>query len=454
MTEQSARARAGALPHPKNLWLASLGAMLEYYDFVVYIYVATKISAAFFPSTSSSQIKLAETLGIYSIGFLIRPLAGVLMSHYADRLGRKRLFIFTVALMSVSTLLIGFLPTYASVGWLAPALLLLLRIAQGCAVGGELPGAAVFVTEHAGPKRVGFSGGVLQSLAYGGFLLGAGAAVVSALIAQANPDWSSLSWRLPFIVGGALGIASTFLRRALEETPLFEDLKKRADLRAKAPVAEVARHHRAALMFGFGMVFAMTVTNVVYFQYWPTFLESQLGEPHAYALTVSLTAIVSIMIALPLWGLLADRFGWSRALSVGAVLLAVVSTWLFVTVPSLKHDPLALVWSIIPVAVASGAVVAPVPGLISALFPTAVRQSGYAVAYNIGVAIFGGPLPLFLVWLVGSHGLRAPLGVLLASYAVILILAFVVKRMTVHLGSPLQDVDPVRVADGAGLQAR
>lgn len=454
MTAQNASGRAGALPHPRNLWLASLGAMLEYYDFVVYIYVATKISAAFFPAASSSQIKLAETLGIYSIGFLIRPLAGVLMSHYADRLGRKKLFIFTVSLMSVSTLLIGFLPTYATVGWLAPVLLLLLRIAQGCAVGGELPGAAVFVTEHAGARRLGFAGGILQSLAYGGFLLGAGAAVLSALIARTAPEWSSLSWRLPFMVGGALGVVSTFLRRALEETPLFEDLNKQADLRSKAPVTEVARRHRGALVFGFGMVLAMTVTNVVYFQYWPTFLESQLGQPHAHALMVSLTAICSIMVALPFWGLFADRFGWPIALGVGAVVLAAASSWLFVTVPSMPHDSMAMVWAIIPVAVASGAVVAPVPGLVSALFPTSVRQSGYAIAYNFGVAIFGGPLPLFLVWLVGSYGLRAPLGVLLGSYGVVLVLAIMVRRMNLHIGSPLPAVERRHTTGGTELQAR
>ncbi len=441
MTIQNASLKGGAIPHAKNLWLASLGAMLEYYDFVVYIYVATRISAAFFPTGSSDLVKLAQTLGIYSIGFLIRPFAGLVMSHYADRLGRKKLFIFTVSLMSVATLLIGCLPTYAEVGWVAPALLLLLRILQGCAVGGELPSAAVFVTEHAGPRRIGFSGGVLQSLAYGGFLLGAGAAMASDLISRSTPEFSSLSWRLPFIVGGALGVVSTYLRRALEETPLFKELKAQANSTAKTPVAEVVRTHRVALAFGFGLVFAMTVTNVLFFQYWPTFLEKQLGHSHAHALTVSLTAIVSIMVALPFWGLLADRFGWSVALGTGAVLLAILSTWLFLAVPTMPHDSMNLLWSIIPVAAASGAVVAPVPGLLSAIFPTAIRQSGYAISYNIGVAIFGGPLPLLLVWLVTTQGLQSPLYVLLCSYAVILALALVVKRMTFYLGSLPSEIE-------------
>ena len=453
MTMQNLPSKAGAIPHAKNLWLASLGAMLEYYDFVVYIYVATRISAAFFPAASSDLVKLTQTLGIYSIGFLIRPFAGLVMSHYADRLGRKKLFIFTVSLMSVATLMIGCLPTYAEVGWAAPALLLFLRVLQGCAVGGELPSAAVFVTEHAGPRRIGFSGGVLQSLAYGGFLLGAGAAVASDLVAKSAPEFSSLSWRLPFIVGGALGIVSTYLRRALEETPLFKELKAQADSTAKAPVAEVARRHRAALAFGFGLVFAMTVTNVLFFQYWPTFLEKQLGHSHAHALTVSLTAIASIMIALPLWGLFADRCGWSVALGTGAVLLAMLSTWLFLAVPTMSHDSMDLVWAIIPVAAASGAVVAPVPGLLSVLFPTEVRQSGYAIPYNIGVAMFGGPLPLFLVWLVTTHGLQSPLYLLLCSYAVILILALMLKRMTFYLGPPSSEPEAASLDSRVSLRA-
>jgi MFS family permease len=138
----------------RNIRLGSLGAALEYYDFVAYLYVATLIGQAFFPADMSDTIRLVQTLAIYSTGLLIRPVAGILIARVADRVGRKRLFILTVAVMSVATLLIGLLPTYAQVGWLAPALLLLLRLAQGCAVGGELPAAAVFVSEHARPAGV------------------------------------------------------------------------------------------------------------------------------------------------------------------------------------------------------------------------------------------------------------------------------------------------------------
>ncbi|OJY47835.1 MFS transporter [Pseudonocardia sp. 73-21] len=187
-----------------------MGAALEYYDFVVYLYVATLIGQAFFPADLSPTMRLVQTLGIYSIGLLIRPVAGILIARVADRVGRKRMFILTVAVMSVATLLIGLLPTYDHIGWPAPVLLLLLRVAQGCAVGGELPAAAVFVTEHARPDGVARAGAFQQMTAYSGFLLGAGVAFVAGLVAtHLTPDLPSLAWRLPFLVGGLLGVVSS-----------------------------------------------------------------------------------------------------------------------------------------------------------------------------------------------------------------------------------------------------
>ncbi len=160
----------------KNLGLASLGAVLEYFDFQVYVFVAAAISVGFFPAGASPWLAQLQAFGIYALGYLVRPVAGITIAHFADRIGRKKLFVFTVLLMSVPTFLMGLLPTYAMIGWLAPALLLLLRLLQGCAVGGELPAAAVFVSEHAPARRLGLSSGVFQAVTNCGLLLGAGAA--------------------------------------------------------------------------------------------------------------------------------------------------------------------------------------------------------------------------------------------------------------------------------------
>lgn len=426
----------------RNLWLASLGAMLEYYDFVVFIYVASKISTAFFPPGTSEAVKLMQTLAIYSLGFVIRPVAGLIIAHYADRIGRKRLFIMTVSLISLTTLGMGLLPTYADIGWLAPVLLLTLRMLQGCAVGGELPSAGVFVSEHARVDRLGYSGGVLQSMAYGGFLLGATAAMAADAIATAV-GYESLSWRLPFIVGGTFGLVAGYLRRALDETPLFVEARKRASQDSHAPLRVVISSHRGACAFGFALILVMTVINVVFFQYWPTLLK-QLGHSNSHSLIASQISIATIMVVLPFWGLIADRFGWRACLGVGALLLSIGSVWLFQSLPGIEKDSPALLWSTIPVAIACGSVVATVPGILSSLFPTPIRQSGYAVAYNIGVAVFGGPLPVFLVWVTSTFGVPAVSWVVVVVCLVSMALGGLIGRMPQFLGTraPAESSDP------------
>lgn len=432
--DDPAAAGEGIGRYRRNLTLASLGAMLEYYDFVVYVYLATKIGAAFFPPGLSGGLRLAQTFGIYSIGFVIRPLAGLVIAHYADRFGRKRFFIFTVTLMSASTLFIGLLPTYASIGWCAPLLLLLLRVLQGCAVGGELPSAAVFVSEHARSGRLGFAGGVLQSMAYGGFLLGAAAAMFADSIASAVPDFPSISWRVPFLIGGVFGLMSGYLRKSLEESPLFVEMRSRGERICATPTRSVLRDHRKSCVFGFVAIYAMTITNVIYFQYWPSLLETQLHIAHADSLSASLSSVLSIMISLPVWGVLYDRFGWAKTMKFGSLIAALASAWLFSNLTALVYDPQALIWSIVPVSIASGAIVAPIPGLLSSMFPTAVRQTGYALAYNVGVAVFGGPLPLILVWTTAIYGLCAPFLLLMLSYFAMGCLAYTLRHIVSYLG--------------------
>ncbi|MGP3533692.1 MFS transporter [Microbacterium sp. RD1] len=424
----------------KNRRLASLGATLEYYDFVAYTFVAAAISQAFFPADIPETLRLVQTFAIYSVGFVARPLAGIFMSRLSDRIGRRKIFLFTLALMSLATFGIGVLPTYETVGWLAPALLLLMRLLQGCAVGGELPTAAVFVSEFAGPRRVGFSGAYLQAWSYGGFLLGAAVALLASFLAtHVFPGIPSLDWRLPFLLGGVLGLIALYLRRRLDETPGFEKLEK-----SDAPevvrgrqgsIKVVLREHPGAVAFGFLLLAALSIINVIFFQYWPTYLQVNLGHSAGVALGSSLLAIAGAMIALPLWGKFSDRFGWRSLFAVGGVVATVTSVVLFLTLPLIPADsPLLLVASV-PAAVGVASFVAVVPGLLSSLFPTAVRQIGYSIPYNVGVAIFGGVLPLSLAPLIAVGGTSAPLLIVLAACAISFLSAFIVTRVRLYLGA-------------------
>lgn len=428
---------AGRLHETKNRRLASLGAMLEYYDFVAYIYVAASISQAFFPSDGPETLRLLSTFGIYAIGFVVRPVAGIALSRLADRIGRKKVFIFTLALMSAASIGIGVLPTYDNVGWFAPALLLLMRVLQGCAVGGELPAAAVFVSEFAGPSRVGFSGAYMMSLAYGGFLFGAGAALLSDLVVtHLAPGIPSLDWRLPFLIGGALGLVALYLRRQMEETPAFVELEltRPHGRQPSGSIGKILRTHAASLIVGFLVVGALTALNVVFFQYWPTYLQVNLGYSADFALTGSLILIVVAMVAMPWWGRFADRYGWSRLYVVGGSASAAASILAFAIVPTLGSNSVAALVLPVPAALSASSLVAAGPGLLASMFPTENRQVGYSIPYNVGAAIFGGLLPLSIAPLIAAMGLRAPLVIALGGAVVGLAIAALVGRLPLFLG--------------------
>jgi MFS family permease len=419
----------------RNIRLGSLGAALEYYDFVVYLYVATLIGQAFFPADMSPTMRLVQTFAIYSTGLLIRPVAGILIARVADRVGRKRLFILTVVVMSVATLCIGLLPTYDQIGVLAPVLLLLLRVAQGCAVGGEIPAAAVFVTEHARPDGVARAGAFQQMTAYSGFLLGAAAAFVAGLVAtHLTPELPSLAWRLPFLAGGVLGVVAIYLRRRIDETPAFVRETIEEGKRPAAPVREVLGRHRPAVVFAVLLVVALTLVNVTYFNFWPTYLQTVLGYSSTTALAASLISIAGAMAAMPAWGYVADRFGWSRMLLWAGLSTALTTAVLLVVLPTLPPGSGLAVWIQLPAALSAGGIAASAPGLVSVIFPTEVRQTGFSLPYNLVVAVLGGFLNLILVWLVASVGLGAPMYVVLLACGLTIVAAFAVLRVRIHLG--------------------
>ena len=420
----------------RNLGLASLGAVLEYFDFQVYVFVAAAIAVAFFPPGASPWIAQVQAFGIYAVGYLVRPAAGVVIAHFADRIGRKKMFMFTVLLMSAPTFLMGLLPTYAMAGWLAPACLLLLRIAQGCAVGGELPAAAVFVSEHAPFRRLGLFSGTFQGAVNCGLLLGAGAAASASMVAGLDPALSSLSWRLPFVLGGLFGLMAAYLRRHLQETPLFEEMRRERGLSQRAPLAVVVTQYRKQCVFALALVFVFSSTSGVYFQYLPVFLVGQMHFGGRLVLVANIVGVAAFVLGMPVWGMVRDRIGWAAALACGAVLNAAVSVWFFRYVSTLPPTDGTLACAFAAVGLGAGCVHAMLPALVSSLFPTAIRQSGFAFPYSVGTAVFTGLTPLTLSWLVRDYGLSAPMYQYLAACAVTLVAAATVRFMPQHLGLP------------------
>ena len=418
----------------QNIGLASLGGVLEYFDFQVYVFVAASLSLVLFPPGDSVWKDQVQAFGIFAIGYLVRPVAGIIIAHYADRIGRKRLFVFTVLLMSVPTFLMGLLPTYAVAGWMAPAALLVLRVLQGCAVGGELPGAAVFICEHARPRRLGLASGTFFGMVNFGLLLGAGAALIARAVAGRDPALASLAWRLPFVMGGLCGLLAAYLRRHLEESPLFEQVRRENRLSARVPLATVLREYPRQCLFAFALTFVFATTPGIYFQWLPTYLIGLRHFPAGRVFEANVLGVAAFVLSMPAWGLLRERLGWGRLLVVAGVLNAGSALWFFNYLPGLAVADDRLIGAIVLVGALGGVTHSLIAGLISALFPTAVRQSGFAFPYSFGTAIVSGLTPLTIAWLVRNHGLGAPMYQELLGGAVALVLAVWLRRMPLHLG--------------------
>jgi MFS family permease len=417
----------------QNIGLASLGGVLEYFDFQVYAFVAASLSVVLFPPGDSVWKNQVQAFGIFAIGYLVRPIAGIIIAHFADRIGRKKLFVFTVLLMSVPTFLMGLLPTYAVAGWMAPAALLVLRVLQGCAVGGELPGAAVFICEHAQPRRLGLASGIFLGMVNFGLLLGAAAALIAKHIADLDPALASLAWRLPFIMGGLCGLLAAYLRRHLEESPMFEEIRKNKAISTRVPLATVLQDYPRQCLFALALTFVFGTTPAIYFQWLPTYLIGLRHVPADVVFEANVFGVAAFVISMPLWGALRERLGWSTLLFVAGVLNAGSALWFFTVLPGLAG--IGLILAIMVVGALCGVVHSLIAGLISALFPTAVRQSGYALPYSVGTAIVSGLTPLFIAWLVRSYGLAAPIWQEAVAGAVAIGLAFWVGRMPLYLGA-------------------
>lgn len=419
----------------QNVGLASLGGMLEYFDFQVYVFVAAALSSQLFPPGDSVWKTQVQAFGIFAIGYLVRPIAGMVIAHYADRIGRKKLFVFTVLLMSVPTFLMGLLPTYAVAGWMAPAALLLLRVLQGCAVGGELPGAAVFICEHATPRRLGVASGLFLGMVNCGLLLGALVAFLAkAFTGLLDPAWASLAWRLPFILGGLSGLLAAYLRRHLAESPMFEQIREEKQLSAQVPLATVLREYRWQCVFAVVLTFIFSTTPGIYFQWLPTYL---IGIQHVSSDTVFLTTtcgLAAFVLSMPAWGALREVLGWPRLLVTAAVLNAGSAVWFFTALPSLQDSRAGLAAALAVVGALCGVVHSLIAGLICALFPTAIRQSGFAFPYSMGTAIVSGLTPLVVAALVRSYGLAVPMWQEIVAGVLALGLAWCLRFLPLHLG--------------------
>lgn len=375
----------------KTLSLSALGGALEFYDFIIFVFFAAVIAQVFFPPEIPEWLRQTQAFGIFAAGYLARPLGGIVMAHFGDLLGRKRMFTLSIFLMAVPTLLMGLLPTYASIGIWAPVLLLLLRILQGAAIGGEVPGAWVFVAEHVPDHRVGFACGTLTAGLTTGILLGSLVATAINALFTAT-EVSELAWRFPFLLGGIFGMVAVWLRRWLEETPVFEELRRRKELAGELPLKTVLRQHLGSVLLSMGLTWMLTAAIVVLILMTPTLFQRLHGLNPATVLEANSLAVFFLTLGCVLAGLIVDHIGAARTFIAGSLLLAVLGYGLYATVAA---DPSNLLVAYALAGLATG-VVGAVPFVMVRLFPPAVRFSGLSFAYNLAYALFGGLTPVLV----------------------------------------------------------
>ncbi|MCH7376823.1 MFS transporter [Aeromonas sp. MR19] len=379
----------------KTLSLAALGGALEFYDFIIFVFFAVVIGELFFPADIPEWLRQFQTFGIFAAGYLARPLGGIIMAHFGDLIGRKRMFTLSILLMALPTLLIGLLPTYATLGIAAPLLLLLLRILQGAAIGGEVPGAWVFVAEHVPARRIGVACGTLTAGLTAGILLGS--LVATAINRGMSPaEVSDWGWRLAFVLGGAFGIVAMYLRRWLHETPVFAEMQANKALAEELPLKTVLRNHKGSVLISMLLTWLLSAGIVVVILMTPTYLQKVHGISPADALTANSLAILALTLGCIFYGRLIDALGSGPTFMLGSLLLAGASYAFY-------HGLATGMDQLIPLYMLAGfavGIVGAVPYVMVNAFPAVVRFSGLSFSYNVAYAIFGGLTPMLVtLWM-------------------------------------------------------
>ncbi|MDF7666394.1 MFS transporter [Orbaceae bacterium ESL0727] len=388
----------------KTLVLSSLGGTLEFYDFVIYaLYIDAIVKPLFLPHSLDSLTKDLFAWGIFAAGYLVRPIGGIIMAHFGDKVGRKRMFTLSVAMMALPTFLIGVLPTYESIGIFAPLLLLVMRMLQGAAIGGEMPGAWVFIAEHVPQQRYGFGIGALTSGITGGILLGFLVTIFIDLCFSMD-DILNFAWRIPFIIGGIFGVISVYLRRFLSETPIFKALAARKALEKSIPVVTVIKKHKIACVIVAILTWSLSTTIMVGILITPGRIVG--GMYHFANLDWRIGGCIgalTLTLGCILFGWLEDKLGTTKNVIIAWGGLAIVSLYFYNSLSadmSLTH--LYLVWALF--GLFTGAIaITPIIG--TRAFPPAIRYSGLSFSYNLAYALFSAITPTLTIYLLSPDHL-------------------------------------------------
>jgi metabolite-proton symporter len=392
-----------------------VGTAIEWYDFFLYATASALVFAQLFFPKFDPTVGTIAAFGTFAIGYLARPFGAVFFGHFGDRIGRKATLVATLMIMGVATFVIGLLPTYASIGVWAPALLIAMRFCQGLGVGGEWGGAVLLVVESAPESKRGYFGSFPQLGVPIGLLMSTG---IFALASQLpNDQFLAWGWRIPFLLSAVLVAIGLFIRLRVIESPVFEQVKQSRTV-VKAPLIELFRRHPKEIFLALGTRFATDITFNVINVFMLAYGTQQLGLSKSLFLNAIIVGCAVELVTLPLFGKLSDRIGRRAVYMVGAVFVAIYGFLFFMLVET--RDPIYIVLAYIGgIALSQASVYAVQSTWFAELFGTRVRYTGASLPYQIAGIITSGPAPLISAWLFATYKATWPIAGYIAVTAVL-----------------------------------
>jgi len=415
---------------------SAIGTTIEWYDFFLYGTAAALVFNKLFFPQADPLVGTMLAFATYALGFVARPLGGVIFGHFGDRLGRKRLLMLSLVMMGGATVLIGCLPTYGQVGVIAPLLLIALRLIQGFAVGGEWGGAVLIVAEHGDARRRGFWASWPQAGVAGGNLLAAGVLALMAAL-QSEADFLAWGWRVPFLLSAVLILVGWWVRATVEESPSFKAVEKAARAVPKAPALEAIRRRPLRLAIGGGLRVAENISYYVITVFSITYATQHVGLSRQATLNALLIASAAHLVAIPAFAALSDRIGRRPVYMLGAFGMAI---WAFAFFRLLDTGATPMVLAaLIGGLILHGAMYGPQAAFLAEMFPTAYRYSGVSLSYQV-TSIFAGSLaPIIAVALLQATGSATPVAIYVAAASVLSGVAALAARET--RGKTFEEID-------------
>jgi metabolite-proton symporter len=424
---------------PRVVLASLVGTTIEWYDFFLYGTAAALVfNTVFFPD-SDPLVGTALAFGTYALGFIARPIGGLVFGHFGDRIGRKKLLMTSLIMMGVATFCIGLLPTYAQVGVWAPLMLVGLRLIQGFAVGGEWGGAVLLVAEYGTPRRRGFWASWPQVGVPAGNLLAAAVLAILAAV-QSDEAFASWGWRIPFLLSAVLVALGYWIRQSVDESPVFREAQRKAaetkqEMR-HIPGVEVVRRHPRGLLIGMGLRTGENIAYYVITAFSLTYAKTG-GVSNSLILNALLIGAAAECAVIPLFAALSDRIGRRPVYAVGAAGMAI---WGFAFFRLLDGGTTVnIVIAMVVGLVLHGAMYGPQAAFISELFTTPVRYSGVSIAYQL-TSIFAGSLaPIIALELFRRSGSATPIAIYVLVTCLITLVAALAARET--KGQAFEDID-------------